>query len=490
MPNIFYKPSRESPSTAVSYAMSFVVVAACTLLTLSLRHLIDAQNLAMAYLVCVVFIASRYGRWPSIIASIMSGAAFNFFFVEPYYTFNMADQKYYVTVTFLLLAGLITSSLTSRLREQSVEIISQHHALNALYGTARELASAKDNKAIAEIVRKHSSTVLAKNAELCFPADVQDEVAKWALSHGVATGHGTATLHSSTRLYLPLQAQGRNLGVLALDAPAVKPDNPLLTAYASLFASAIARANATQLSEKHSVEIEREKLRSTLLSAVSHDLRTPLATITGSASSLLLKAKELPAFAVDMIESIHKEAARLGRLVTNLLDATRMEAGTLTLIREPYYISELIGSALSRLEPLMGNRQTNIRTADNLPLLSIDGVLIEQVVMNLLENVLRHTPEDSALTISAEVTPYAIEVVVSDHGPGLKAGSEQEIFERYKRLDKKGGDGMGLGLAICKGIIDAHGGNIWARNRSEGGAEFHFTLPLALNLADVTEHAA
>jgi two-component system sensor histidine kinase KdpD len=490
MPSIFHKPSLDSPSTATSYVMSFVAVAACTLLTLSLRHLTDAQNLAMAYLVCVVFIAARYGRWPSIIAALMSGAAFNFFFVEPYYTFNMADQKYYVTMVFLLLAGLITSSLTSRLREQSVEITSQHQALNALYETARELASAEGKQVIAEIVRKYAGTVLAKDAELYFPTEVQDEAAKWALSHGVATGHGTATLPSATRLYMPLQAQGRNLAVLALDAPAVKPDNPLLTAYASLFASAIARADAAQLSEKHSIEVEREKLRSTLLSAVSHDLRTPLATITGSASSLLLKAKELPAFAVDMIESIHKEAARLGRLVTNLLDATRMEAGALTLNREPYYIAELIGSALSRLEPLMGNRQTDIRIADHLPLLSIDGVLIEQVVMNLLENALRHTPDGSALTISAGVTPYAIEVVISDQGPGLKLGSEQEIFERYKRLDKKGGDGMGLGLAICKGIVEAHGGNIWARNHSEHGAEFHFTLPLALNLADVTEQAA
>jgi two-component system sensor histidine kinase KdpD len=188
----------------------------------------------------------------------------------------------------------------------------------------------------------------------------------------------------------------------------------LLNAYASLLASAIARADASQLSEQRVVEIEREKLRSTLLSAVSHDLRTPLASITGSASSVLLRAKELPQFAVEMLQSIHKEASRLGKLVSNLLDVTRMEAGALALNRQPYFIDELVGSALSRCDNVLASRNTELHIGENLPLLNIDGLLIEQVLMNLLENAARHTPDGSTITVSAKATPYAVEVSVMD----------------------------------------------------------------------------
>lgn len=487
--SLFQRPSVSSSST-YQYVMSVIAVAACSLFALALRNHIDAQTLVMAYLVCVVFVAARYGRWPSILAAFLSGAAFNFLFVEPYYSFNMADQKYYVTLAFMLVAGLITSSLTSQVREQSVAITSQHQALNTLYDTAHALTSADNENAIAEVIKHHSQTVLAEDALWLSPDKLHDDAARWAFANGRASGQGTPTLASASQLYIPLTAQGKTIGVLALTQPTLTPDHPLLAAYASLFASAIARAQAAQLSEQHSVEAEREKLRNTLLSAVSHDLRTPLATITGSASSLLLKAKDLPEFAVNMIESIQREASRLGRLVGNLLDATRMQAGALTINREPYYMAELIGSALSRLEPMIGTRATDIRVSNQLPLLNIDGVLIEQVMMNLLENALRHTPENSALTITAEATPYAVEVIVIDHGHGIKSGSEEAIFKRFERMDSKDSEGMGLGLAICKAIIEAHGGNIWARNRSQGGAAFHFTLPLALNMADVKDEAA
>ena len=365
-----------------SYLATLLLIAVCTLLALLFRHLIDPVNMVMFYLVAVVFVGAKYGRTASIFASILSVTAFNFFFVEPYYSLQVYDSKYYVTFAFLLAASLIVSSVAAKLKLQSASVARQNEELQKLYQAANELA------------------------------------------------------------------------------------------------------NATKIAEDQSMEAERIKLRNTLLSAMGHDLRTPLSSITGAASTLCAQPNLSPQAEI-LAHSIHIEASRLNKLVSNLLDVTRMESGTLSLNRQPYFVDELIGSSLELTKESVEKHSVSLQVERDLPLLNIDGVLIEQVLINLLENAARYTLDGGNISVTASGTPYAVEISVADSGIGIPAGSEIAIFERYKRLaDKKPterGEGMGLGLAICKGIVEAHGGHIWVRNSTNGGAVFTFTLPFQFN---------
>ncbi len=231
--------------------------------------------------------------------------------------------------------------------------------------------------------------------------------------------------------------------------------------------------------EKTIVEAESEKLRNILLSSVSHDLRTPLAAITGAASTLLIEGdKIVDEYKKELLRSIHEEGARLARMVTNLLDVSSLESGSVKLNKELYFIEELVGSALMRVEPKMGKHQVVTNIEHGLPLLRMDGLLIEQVLINLLENVAEYTPAGTTVTISALTVKPDIHVIVSANGPGHTPREEAPIFDKFNAADKRDGKGGGLGLAICRGIIHAHGGKIWAQNNPQGGARFTFTLPI------------
>lgn len=498
----FIAYSADQSASAYSYAAAMLIILACTLFALLFRHLIDPVNLVMVYLVGVVLIAARYGRWPSAFASLLAVSAFNFFFVEPYYTFGVYNQKYYITFAFLLAASLIVSSVAAKLRMQSENIQRQNAELQALYEAASAFASCRGHQLIAKTAIQQIESVLPAKASIWLPnesdilqpimgsqeAPDEADAAAWAYTNSEACGKYTQTLPSAKGYYIPLMAQEKAVGVLGL-LWETAARNSLIAAYASLIASAIARADASEIAERQSMEAEREKLRNTLLSAVGHDLRTPLASITGAASTLSAQP-ELPKQAAILAESIHGEASRLNRLVHNLLDVTRMESGALSLNCQPYFVDELIGSALEHCKESMGKRSVHIQVAKDLPLLNLDGVLIEQLLINLLENAARYTPEHGRITISAMQTSYAVEINVSDSGIGIQAGSEGIIFERYKRLAEKKTEGMGLGLAICKGIVEAHGGHIWARNKPEGGAIFSFTLPFQFNKATLPDEAA
>ncbi len=489
-------------STSFSAVLkSAIIIAACTLFAFLFRHLIDPVNLAMIYLVGVVFIAAHYGRWPSMLASLLAVSVFSFCFVEPYYSFSVTHDRYYVTFIFLLAASLIVSSVAAQLKRESQNVQRQNVELQALYEAASAFAACRGHQLIARIALHKIETVLPVKASLWIPendvlrgitlssdAPTEQEAANWTYTHGKVCGRATQTHPSAKGYYLPLMAQGKPVGVLGLVGE-IAERQALIAAYASLIAGAIARANAAELAEKQSMEAEREKLRNTLLSAVGHDLRTPLASITGAASSLS-EQSNLPPQAADLAHSIHGEASRLNKLVRNLLDVTRMDSGMLSLNRQPYFVSELIGSSLQRCKESLEKRKVDLQVAKDLPLLNLDGMLVEQVLINLLENAARYTPEHCSISIAATPTPYAIEISIGDSGIGIPVGSEQAIFERYKRLLEKKTEGMGLGLAICKGIVEAHGGHIWARNRSEGGAIFTFTLPFQFNKITLPDEAA
>jgi two-component system sensor histidine kinase KdpD len=283
-------------------------------------------------------------------------------------------------------------------------------------------------------------------------------------------------------LYLPLRSGDRTLGVLALRPDeSLRPLSPeqleLVEAVAAQAAAALDRARLAQEGEEARVTAERERLRSTLLSSVSHDLRTPLAAITGAASGLLQAPVPEAAERRELAETIYEEAERLNRLVANLLDMTRLESGTVPLKREWHSVEEVVGSALGRLEDgLAGRRVETVMPAD-LPLVPMDAVLVEQVLVNLLENALKYADRASGLRVAAWREEGGVGIEVADEGPGLKPGDEERVFEKFYR-GSSAPHGFGLGLAICRAIVTAHGGRIWAENRAPRGVAFRFTLPI------------
>ena len=319
-----------------------------------------------------------------------------------------------------------------------------------------------------------------------FALDTADSgVAQWAHDHGQMAGFGTSTLPGASALYMPLSTAQGKVGVLG-----VRPEDPahtfapkslhLLETFANQLALAIERRRMLNETQQAKLQAETERLRNALLSSVSHDLRTPLSVITGAASSLIEDRARLDDKTVrELSLSIYEEADRLNKLIGNLVFATRLEAGTIVLRKEWLQVEEVVGAALNRMRERLNDRAIKTAIPRNLPLVQADGVLIEQVLQNLLENCVRHTPPGTPIDLSAWRTDKAVVVKVADRGEGLTAGTEQRVFERFYRGNvAPGTGGMGLGLTICRGILAAHGGRIWAENEPRGGAGFYFSLPL------------
>ena len=313
-------------------------------------------------------------------------------------------------------------------------------------------------------------------------------VLQWCFDNQRQAGRDTITMPSATGLYLPLTAASGTLGVIGILPKSDQrrfsmEEISSLETITSLLASAIERANSAAIAEQSKVEVESEKLRSILLSTVSHDLRTPLASITGAASSIAQDTGKLTAETIrDLGRSIHQEANRLSRIVTNLLDVTSLESGMVKLNDQPYYIEEVIGAALTHQEAKLAHHQVTTQAEPSLPMVLADGVFVEQVITNLLENSVKYTPAGSTIAISASLKNGMVQVSVADNGPGIPAGDEHKIFDKFfTTAHHKAQKGTGLGLAICQGVIKAHGGEIWAENAPQGGAIFRFTLPVAGN---------
>jgi len=319
---------------------------------------------------------------------------------------------------------------------------------------------------------------------------------QWCFDNSQIAGRRTTTMPSATGLYIPMIAASGTFGVMGVMAASSErqfsgDEIASLDTCASLLASALERINIADAAEQSKVEAESEKLRAMLLSSVSHDLRTPLASITGASSTIMSDIDQLPRETIlDLSRSINKEAERLSRIVTNLLEVTRLESGTVQLNNQPYFMEELIGSALARLESTLSKHLVVPKSDEGLPLIMADGVLIEQVLINLLENAARYTPAGSTITISAVRKGTTVLVSVVDNGPGIPTGSEEKIFDKFYSVGQNEAQkGTGLGLAICAGIIKAHAGEIWVENRPHGGAAFYFTVPAADNMAQSLKEA-
>ena len=492
---------RPSETDWPAYGRAIAAVALCTAAAWAMFPYFELANLIMVYLLGVVGVAARSTRGPSVLASILSVAAFDVFFVRPYYSFAVSDTQYFVTFAVMLIVALVISGLTVRIRAQAESARQRERRTAALYAMSRELASVRGVENILAAALRHITEVFRNQAVILLPdssgrptvragpsAQLEMDttelgVSQWVCEHRQMAGLGTDTLPGAKALYLPLVASRGVVGVLG-----VKPSEPqafadpeqlhLLETYANQTALALERAQLAEEAQQAQVRAEAERLRNALLSSVSHDLRTPLATIMGAASSLLENGTHFHRGTwQDLLQSIVDEAERLNRLVSNLLDMTRLEAGTLAVKKEWHPLEEIVGTALARMEKRLSDRQVAIHLPADLPLVQMDGVLIEQVLINLLDNGVKYTPVRSGIDISASVSDAAVLVEVADRGPGFAPGEEERVFDKFYRGQTADSRGVGLGLAICRAIVEAHGGKIWAESRPGGGALFRFTLP-------------
>jgi two-component system sensor histidine kinase KdpD len=502
---------RPLPTDGLAYARATAVVAIATGVCWLLSGVSELSNLVMVYLLGIVLVAMRTGRGPSLLAAVLSVAAFDFFFVPPYFTFAVSDARYLFTFAVMLVVGLVISGLTVRTRAQAEAAHHREQQTAALYAMSRELAGARGVDALLQIAVRHVAEVFRTAVAVLIPGpagvltawsgsqlelDASElGVGRWVYEHRQPAGLGTSTLPGASVLYVPLVGSRGPVGVLGVrpaDPHAMDEPERLhqLETFAAQTALALERTQLADDAQQAEVRIETERLRNSLLSSVSHDLRTPLATITGAVSAILDEGGTLDrATRHELLESVREEADRLNRLVQNLLEMTRLESGALQLRREPHPMEEVIGAALGRVGKRLAGRRVTTRVPPDLPLVAMDDVLIEQVLVNLLDNALKYTPPASPIEIISTATDRSVTVEIADHGPGLPAGEEDKIFEKFYRARPGGSRGAGLGLAICRGIVRAHGGRIWAQNLPGGGVAFLFTLPLGETPAAVPADA-
>ncbi len=482
------------------YAEAIIVIVACTLVAYLMVPFFALANVIMVYLVGVVVVSGRCGRGPSILASILSVAAFDYFFVPPVMTFAVSDTQYIVTFGVMLLVAIIITTLTARIKEQAQTAKNREYRTAQLYDMSRARVGVRGPEQIADVASRYISALFDSPVVVLFTdatggmttqpnATVQlsayeAAVARWVYDHSQAAGLSTTTLPNARGLYLPLAAAETNIGVLGVypgqaDRFTATDQLEFLQTVAHQMALAIERARLEAETERVQIEIETERLRNALLSSVSHDLRTPLASITGAVSSLLEDNNMLDSHTRhELAQVAFEEAERLNRLLSNLLEMTRLEAGSLEVRKEWQPLDEVVGTALSHLNPRLDGHTITTNIPPDLPPIPLDDALIAQVIINLLENAVKYTPAGSNILLSASADSTEALVEVADRGPGLPPGNEQRVFDKFYRVRPTTASGVGLGLTVCAGIIKVHGGRIWAENRPGGGAVFRFTLPL------------
>ncbi|MFT3930140.1 MAG: two-component system sensor histidine kinase KdpD [Spongiibacteraceae bacterium] len=497
------RPERIDRDTAakiewLDYGLAVFGCIVATVIATGLHAYVELTNIAMTFLLTVVLVAVYCGQGPAVLAAVLSVASFDFFFVPPRFTFAVSDVKYLLTFAVMLIVALITGQLTAGARYQARVAMSRELRARALSEMSRELSAALMREQIAEIASRFiENSFNAKSALLI--ADDDDKlrapvaatslpidlgIVQWAFDHGEPAGVGTDTLPGSTILYLPLRAPMRFRGVLAVEPRSTRwllipEQRRLLDTFASLIAIAIERVHYVDIAQKTTVQIESERLRNSLLSALSHDLRTPLTSVLGLAEYLSLSKPNLSAEQHDVVVSIRDETLRMTALVNNLLDMGKLQAGEVKLNKQWQPFEEVVGAALAAANHILSQHVVTVHLAADLPLLEFDAVLIERVLFNLLENAQKYTPAGSRIEIVAGVSGDNAEIAVEDNGPGLLPGLEERVFEKFTRGQTEiATPGVGLGLAICRAIVTAHQGRIWVEKSAAGGARFVFTLPL------------
>jgi len=485
-------PRPHIPTPWTGYLKSLVLVLAISLVCAPADRYLDPTNLVMIYLLGVVLVATRLGRRPAMLTSFLSVLAFDFFFVPPRLTFAVADTQYLITFSALFTVGIVISTLVSRSSERAEAIREREVQTASLYYLSRDLAVSSNLAGIVDAMVRNIEESLGAQIAVLLPegerlevkkssADLtldlkESAVADWAFKNCSPAGRGTDTLVSAGLLYLPIATTGDALGILGVklkdEADYTSPlSRRLLLAFATQAALAIERVYLGKQAEQAQILLARESLERALLNSISHDLRTPLVSITGALGALMDKKSALEAETRDdLLAAAWEEAGRLNRFVGNLLDMTRLESGALKLKQIPCDVQDLFGCALAALEPQLGKRKIDVRVPFGLPLIRMDMVLMTQVMINLLDNALKYTPRDSRVDLAAGLADHTLTLTVSDRGPGIPEQELSRVFDKFYRVPvPEGAGGTGLGLSICKGIVEAHGGNIRAENRDGGG---------------------
>ena len=478
-------------------AISCVVV---TLISVPLAEHFENSNIVAIFILAVVLVGVRLGRGPAALAAVLNVCAFDFFFVPPRLSFAVSDVQYLLTFFIMLAVGLITGQLTAGLRFQARVASHREERAGSLYEFARDLSGAVQVEQVVKISDESIQRTFRASAALLLPdaggrllatgpaagagLTVEIGTAQWAFDRGQPAGFGTDTLPGSEVLYIPLRAPTKARGVLAVKAHnrrmlRIPEQRQLLDTFAALIAIALERVHYVGVAQDALLRMESERLRNSLLAALSHDLRTPLTVLVGLAESLALTAPKLSVAQMETAQAIQDEAHRMSTLVSNLLDMARIESGEVKLNLQWQPLEEVVGAALEAARGMLQRHSVVVQLPRDLPLVKFDAVLIERVLVNLFENVSKYTPPGSTVTLSAQVIGDQLSVSVADNGPGLPAGREEAVFQKFTRGERESSTpGVGLGLAICRAIIESHQGRITASPQPGGGAIFTFTLPL------------
>ncbi len=483
-------------------------VGAClltTMLTLPMVSRLDLANIVMLFLLGVVLVAVKLGRGPAMLSAVISVASFDFFFVPPRFSFAVSDVQYLITFAVMLAVGLLIGQLTAHLRFSARVSAHRERRSQALFELTRDLSAALQSVQVIELGEAAVQRTFGGDAKVLVTdahdnlslgdlgtAGLDASIADWTFHNGQRAGLGTSTLPSSKWHYVPLKAPMRIRGVLAL-----QPTHPRwllipeqvqqLETIARQIAIALERVHYVEVAQTAVVQMESERLRNTLLAAMSHDVRTPLTALIGLAESLVQAKPALPPGQAVSAAAIHSEARQLNALVTNLLDMARLQSGQIQLNRDWQSVEELVGGAIRSARHALGDIAVQTDIPADLPLVEFDAVLMERVLVNLIENATKYgispSGDPKPLVVSAKALPAAMEIRVRDFGPGLPAsvlGQEHTLFDKFTRGQAESSTrGVGLGLAICKAIVDAHRGHIVATQAAGGGAEFTITLPRA-----------
>jgi two-component system, OmpR family, sensor histidine kinase KdpD len=491
------------PRAVAEYVAACSVAVAATAIAFAIFGREHTSDVLMTQLLGIVIVSTRLGFWPSMLSALLSVLLFDFFFIPPYLRFSVEDARHIITFGAMMLVAGVIAGLTRRVRGQVDVARKSERKTAALHALTQELFQAQDLNTVLSAAGRRIEAVLAcqvaafipdeaGGAQTVYASDGLDlpererGVVGWVLAHRREAGLGTTTLQGSRGLYVPLVGAGKEtevFGVLGMyPREGSDFDDPeqrrLATALARQIAVALERGRLRQEAEQARVKIEAEQFRNTLLSSVSHDLRTPLAVMRGAATTLLEDDAALSdSVRRDLTHALVEETERLDRRVRDLLDMSRLESGTVRLRKEWQSVEELIGAALNQTESRLTGRQVTTDVPSML-LVPCDSVLMQQVLVNLLENAAKYTPDATAIEVGARAVEGAVMLEVADRGPGVPREQHSRIFEKFQRAHAEHtAGGVGLGLTICRAVVLAHGGRIWVEDREGGGAAFRFTLP-------------
>lgn len=481
-----HEPVAERFSERQKMALSALVCLLTALVAAPLSGLLDLANMVMPFLLIVLLVAVKLGRNPAVLAAVLSVLLFDVFFVPPRFSLAVSNLQYLITFAVMLTTALITAHLAASLKEKARDAERREQLTRALYEIAGKLAGALNLTQVAEIVEGFVAGELRTVSALQID-EAEQGMPSWfdaALASRARETRSCLTVAGECPVYyLPLAAPMRVRGILAIrlaaDSPLPAAENrALMEALASLVAIAVERLHYVEVAQSTELRMATERLRSSILSALSHDLRTPLTVLVGLADSLCLTRPPLSPAALETAGTLREQAGRLAGLVTNLLEMARLNAGSVNLRREWQPIDEVVGSSLKLLGGALGQHTIRVDLQPGLPLLCFDAVLIERVLCNLLENAAKYSPPGGEITVMAQLADTTVEVAVADRSPGFPAGEDRQLFEMFVRGESESDKpGTGLGLAICRAIVEAHGGSIRIEQRSGGGAQVVFALP-------------